>query len=115
VIRAALILLALFCAEAQAGKNDPTWNPPAPFDHPYSGELIERQMPQAKVVSTCRSMFRKYGVKAVASNTQRGCAAVISPGKCLVVYIDKPFRSATPQSVRRHEIGHCNGWPASHP
>lgn len=71
-------------------------------------------MSQKQVVAACKKLFARYKIKAVSAYTQRGCAAVTSPGRCTIIYVDKPFRSATPKAIRRHELGHCNGWPANH-
>lgn len=98
-----------------AGKTDPEWNPPARFDHAYSGELTVVSLPQKQVVAACAKLFTKYKVAAKSSLVQRGCSAVTSATSCTVILIDKPFALATPKAVLRHELGHCNGWPASHP
>lgn len=98
-----------------AGKNDAEWNPPARFDHAYPGKLTVIRLPQKQVVAACAKLFAQYKVAATSSLVQRGCSAVTSATSCTVVLIDKPFALATPKAVLRHELGHCNGWPASHP
>jgi hypothetical protein len=100
---------------AMAGKNDAEWNPPARFDHDYSGELYVRRLPQPRVWEACRVLFSIYGLKSTAYPEQRGCSIITSTNSCLVVTIDREFKKATPEAVLRHEIGHCNGWPADHP
>lgn len=100
---------------AAAGVNDPEWNPPARFDHAYAGKLTMRYMPQKQVIKACANLFAKYKVSATSSLVQRGCSAITSPTSCTVILIDKTFKLATPKAVLRHELGHCNGWPASHP
>ncbi|TIV83785.1 MAG: hypothetical protein E5V64_06365 [Mesorhizobium sp.] len=115
-MRTALALCALLIAgPAFAGINDPTWNPPARFDHSYSGKLTLRRLPQKQVVTECAKLFARYKVEATASLKQRGCSAITSKTSCTVITVDKPYALATPQAVLRHELGHCNGWPASHP
>lgn len=105
----------LLLAPAHAGKDDAEWNPPARFDHPYKGELLVRRIPQESVVEACRVLFSIYRVPAMSHPEQRGCSILTSKHSCLVVTIDEPYMRATPESVLRHEIGHCNGWPADHP
>jgi len=100
---------------ASAGKNDAEWNPPARFDHAYSGQLTVRYLPQKQVVAACAKLFAEYKVAAKASLVQRGCSAITSATSCTVIVIDKMFALAMPKAVLRHEIGHCNGWPADHP
>jgi hypothetical protein len=110
-----LIAALLVSTPAIAGKDDPTWNPPARYDHQYQGNLTVQYLPQKQVVAACERLFIKYKVKAKASMTQRGCAATTAKGSCTVIVIDKPYALATPKAVLRHERGHCNGWPSSHP
>jgi hypothetical protein len=110
-----LLSALLICSQAHAGKNDPIWNPPARFDFPYKGELTVKRLPQDQVFDACRVLFKLYDVRAAAYLNQRGCSIITSSNSCLVVTVDKPFKGATPESVLRHEIGHCNGWPADHP
>jgi hypothetical protein len=78
--------------------------PPARYDHPYAGPVVERVVPEAEVRSLCMSM----GADAigVACSWQ-------SNGTC---YIVLPSDGRAPvEAFRRHEIAHCNGWPADHP
>lgn len=114
MLRLALAAL-LVSTPAMAGKNDAEWNPPARYDHAYQGELTIRRLPQKQVVKACEKLFTQYKVKAKASMTQRGCAAITAKGSCTVIVVDKTYKSATPQAVIRHEAGHCNGWAEVHP
>lgn len=110
-----LLSALLICGSANAGVNDSTWNPPARFDFPYKGELTVKRLPQVDVVEACRVLFTLYDVQAKASLTSRGCAVITSKNSCIVVTVDKTYKRATPEAVLRHEMGHCNGWPANHP
>ena len=40
-----------------------------------------------------------------------GCTDDKVPGKCTIYLL--PWEHI--KAIRRHEIGHCNGWPADHP
>lgn len=106
-----IALLAL-ASYVQAGPNDPTWNPPARFDHPYHGKLTVYRLPQPEVARRCKML----GVPGAYSN-QRGCSFYFgTPGTaCTIIVIKEPYQEQTPLAVIRHEIGHCNGWPADHP
>ena len=78
--------------------------PPAQYSHPYDGPVDERVMPVAEVRALCTSVG--------ASGPFVACAWV-SDGVCHVVL---PNDGQAPVSTyRRHEIAHCNGWPANHP
>lgn len=110
-----LVVLFLSPSLAMAGKNDAEWNPPARFDHAYTGKLTIRYLPQKQVVTACEKLFAKYKIAAKSSLAQRGCAAITSKTSCTVIVIEKIYALATPKAVLRHEIGHCNGWSANHP
>jgi hypothetical protein len=78
--------------------------PPGQYNHPYAGRVVERVMPVAEVRALCTSVG--------ASGRFVACAWV-SDGVChIVLPNDEPAPVST---YRRHEIAHCNGWPASHP
>jgi hypothetical protein len=78
--------------------------PPAQYNHPYNGQVVEHVMPVAEVRTLCISMGAD--VLGVACSWQ-------SDNTC---YIVLPNDEQAPVSTyRRHEIAHCNGWPANHP
>lgn len=87
------------------------WNPPARFDHPYHGRLIIKRIPQDRIVKACSALLSPLGIPAHMN--QRGCSYEINK-HCTVYIINRPYHGTTPQAVLRHEIGHCNGWNASH-
>jgi hypothetical protein len=99
---------------ATAGLHDATWNPPARYDHAYSGKLTLTKIPQAQMQKACQRLFAKYGLKDTTSFQQHGCAKAF-PESCIVITIDKAYMGATPAAVLRHELGHCNGWSGDHP
>lgn len=90
-----------------AGKRDAEWNPPARFDRPYSGKLRVYKLTQKQVAIACKKLI------GWATPKMHGCSQH-SDTECVVITIDKMFALATPKAVLRHEIGHCNGWSASH-
>lgn len=94
---------------------DGAWNPPARYDHAFTGKLIIRRLPQKQVVKACARMFVKYRIAAKGYPGQRGCAVTLGGNSCLVVMIDRKYKQSTPKAVFRHEVAHCNGWQASHP
>ena len=110
----AAAVLSAFCAtSALANPDRAEWNPPARFDHPFSGKLVVRRLPQPEVIAACRDLVRGLASVAVTYR-QRGCAR-LRDGRCTIIMIDRPFRGTRPEAVLRHEVGHCNGWPADHP
>jgi hypothetical protein len=78
--------------------------PPAQYNHPYNGQVIERVMPVAEVRTLCMSMGAD--VLGVACSWQ-------SDNTCYIVLPND--EQAPVATYRRHEIAHCNGWPANHP
>ena len=78
--------------------------PPARYNHPYAGPVIERVVPEVEVRSLCMSM---------GSDATGTACSWQSKGTC---YIVLPSDARAPvETFRRHEIAHCNGWPANHP
>lgn len=116
-----LMFLVLSVVSAFAGIKDPsngvaltncascsTWNPPARFDHVYSGKLITVYLPQKQVVTVCVKVTGQF------SYNQHGCSTGNVNGQCTIYVANRTFMKATPQAIRRHEIGHCNGWNKDH-
>lgn len=90
------------------------WNPPPQYDHAYQGELILQKIHPLRVRVSCTALFKKHGGKPLIATN--GCAWRSKDRKrCWVIIIDRPANGTIPANVLRHEIGHCNGWPASHP
>lgn len=106
---ATLLVCLLMTSPSWAGKTDPTWNPPARFDHAYSGKLIVHRLPQPRIVEVCEKVVGKR------SMIQHGCSAIPVNNRCEVWIVDKTYMDATPKAVLRHERGHCNGWGPDHP
>jgi hypothetical protein len=79
--------------------------PPVEFDHPYEGNLIEVRADKDEIASSCPEISRL------------GCAWRINSQWCRIVIANDDIIEAaglTFEIVRRHEIGHCNGWPGDH-
>jgi hypothetical protein len=112
-VLAALLLMG--CSSAFAGVNDPSWNPPRRFDHAFAGKLTIKRLPQRDVEKACRALFVKHKIPVVSLTNWRGCSAPLSKRSCIIIVVNKTFMRATPKAVIRHEVGHCNGWPANHP
>jgi hypothetical protein len=78
--------------------------PPEQYDHPYDGPVDESVMPVSEVRALCASIGAAFGV---------ACAWVTEDDVCHIVL---PNDYQAPVALyRRHEIAHCNGWPADHP
>src|SRR6516162_11185906 len=99
-----VLLLLTSCVIATPYVNPAKLEPPAQYNHPYDGQVVERVMPLAQVRSVCMSM----GVDLFAT-----ACSWHSAGACYIVI---PNDGQGPVSAyRQHEIAHCNGWPANHP
>src|SRR5262249_20099992 len=78
--------------------------PPAQYNHAYNGQVVERVVPEAQVRSICMSMGLDLLTVACSWQSKDTCYVVIpNDGQAPV------------DTYRRHEIAHCNGWPANHP
>lgn len=85
--------------------------PPEEFDHPYDGHLmIEHARSEEEVRERCPGgNFPRHAL---------ACARVHKYAPmCIIVKVsDDTLRAHgyDPAVVMRHEIAHCNGWPADH-
>lgn len=83
--------------------------PPPEFDHAYKGKLV---ITRAKDVTEVQKLCaRVFPIPSIA------CAYFVTGGCWIIIAPDSVITAAgwTPDIVRRHEIAHCNGWPAGHP
>jgi|SRR6516165_9021613 len=96
--------------------------PPIAYDHPFRGKLtIERDLDQDTLHERCHTR----GVTL-------GCTLIPAANECIILLAKqdafnfirdmlakkdslKRVGEPDPQSIIRHETGHCNGWPADHP
>jgi hypothetical protein len=102
-----LALASVSCTQHAASPMRRGMLPPPEYDHAYSGKLTVVTVPTlAALHQACRGP-----VSSVA------CARALS-GHCTIFRRDltEIARLGWNQAdVMRHEIGHCNGWPAHHP
>jgi hypothetical protein len=82
--------------------------PPERYDHAYPGIVIEKLLTLEEVRRFCT---------AIGVGPFDGCAGFIdmpdgTKGCFVVLPTDGPDPNI--ENYRRHEIAHCNGWPASH-
>lgn len=104
-MRAIALLLLVSTAHAYC---PPAERPPTKFDHPYRGELFEYSLPIDRVDAACsklRPSAQRTGgcgyeiVEHDPDDLQRivrRYGIIVYPVGC--------------KAVRRHEIGHTNGW-----
>jgi hypothetical protein len=75
--------------------------PPAQYDHPYPGQVVEQRLSRLQIIVTC------HGPAESCSWLDRGVCHIVLPQE------EKDTRLIA--YIREHEMGHCNGWPAHHP
>jgi hypothetical protein len=85
--------------------------PPKAFDRPFDGRIvIQEARDRDEVLRLCPNM--------TFTMEPLGCSHRIPGIKlCTIVKVsDERIRAAghDPAVFMRHEVGHCNGWPASH-
>jgi hypothetical protein len=83
--------------------------PPPQYDHTPTIPVIEHVLTSDRVDAICqaRHALGWDGRAPPPGYRFSGCAHV-TPQSCEVWRIDDG-------TVRRHELGHCNGWPVDHP
>jgi len=90
--------------------------PPAEFDKPFTGRLIENQIDDMEEMANVCSPNPK-AAQALGCN-QRYIHTVTGEVRCYVYYAPAWYmerHGVTIEAVRRHELAHCMGWPQSHP
>src|SRR5215831_7235300 len=91
--------------------------PPPEYDHPYEGFLIIRKAPLADLWEG-RGNWCWGRVFACAKLKLDSCVITLplesDLEKWLVENEDPLDAQFFLELVRRHEIGHCNGWPKPH-
>ena len=107
-----LLTLPLIAVSAAAFAGDRKYYvlPPVEYDHPYKGGRLTWQMArdQQQVRDACPES--KFSIGALACTFRYA-------NSCIVIVSDDEIKKAgfPPDLIRRHEIGHCNGWPSNHP
>src|SRR5262245_15516696 len=101
-----LAVLTLIVAPALAGSPYATVPPPE-YDHLYDGELHVADDLDLQVM------------RFVCGTPAVGCAVrnQPAPGHCIIFLAresDLAKSGHSMQTIRRHEVGHCNGWPQDH-
>jgi hypothetical protein len=107
-----LIVTSAATQSTSTAAEGPRLVPPKEFDHPYPapGKVIV-------VPARDQNHVRELCPKAVFKEAALGCAHLTSSWDCkIVVAADDVIKAAgfPPELVKRHEIAHCNGWPADH-
>lgn len=83
--------------------------PPAIYDHPYAGPVIETIMSLAEIREFCDATDALACVPFPPN---------FNGDKCFVYLPSIGAGGVTQREqdlLRRHETGHCNGWPVDHP
>jgi hypothetical protein len=89
----------------------PILPPPAIYDHAYKGRLTVQQGTMAQVEHYCHTT---HGI--VSPYQALGCSKVGEQSCFLIIpRVGGPVTASIQAQIRRHEIAHCNGWPANHP
>src|SRR5205085_10400186 len=83
--------------------------PPPEYDKPFTGKLTEIRVPPETMRAICpKTIFPLTLACAYPTRDQ---------SECLIIMLsDEMLKAAgwAPEIVRRHEVGHCNGFPADH-
>jgi hypothetical protein len=82
--------------------------PPLEYDYPYQGTLTITRGDKDVMMGLCPK---------TALPITLGCARRYGPSVChIYIAADEILNVAgwAYETVRRHEIGHCNGWPNDH-
>jgi hypothetical protein len=108
-----LALCATLLTAPAYAQQHPRPLPPLLHDHPFEGRLfITRAKSQEQVRELCgpNVKFPDYALGcALRDAVNNTCFMVLATAEIIIA------AGGVPEYVRRHEIGHCNGWPPDHP
>ena len=76
--------------------------PPAIYDHAFTGPVVINENFGGEISAYDGPCYPWTGSQA---------CAVRRDGTCFIF----AMRGKLTPDLKRHEIGHCNGWPADHP
>jgi len=83
--------------------------PPAEYDHEFKGVYTVTIVKDiATVNKLCNNPFAGLGC-AILLNNGQVCSIIMAADEVI------RSRGVTSEIVRRHEMAHCNSWPAHHP
>ena len=103
----AAVVVATLCALSPVQAEQHLVLPPLEYDHPYDGELVTVTAESTDEVRVlCPAVPFKSGWPL-------GCSRLASSNRCVVVLAREDIIVAygwTLDIIKRHEIGHCNGW-----
>jgi hypothetical protein len=83
--------------------------PPAEYDKPFGGKLTEIRVGPGIMRAMCPKTQYDPTLACAYTTSDRS--------ECVVIMVSDELiraRGWTPEIVRRHEVGHCNGFPADH-
>lgn len=91
--------------------------PPPQYDYPYKGILWIERLPDLETLTVkCKKPLMTIGCSAVAGDYS-WCRVFIVADDYIAKMPIQPREAMglSYESVLRHEIAHCNGWPGDHP
>jgi hypothetical protein len=74
--------------------------PPAQYDHPYPGQVVEQRLSLLQIIQLCHG--------------PASSCAWVSKGVCYIALPPNEKDGRLIALMRQHEMGHCNGWPGYH-
>ncbi len=103
-----------------AGANGPyVWLPPVQFDYKPRGRVVEKQLDYWAIDAACRARMGSIAERGLAGMPARFEACAFPLKNFCIVLIPRAdgenIDRVTQARLRRHEYGHCNGWPMDHP
>jgi hypothetical protein len=111
----AAMLAAMLPAKAQTAIGRAPL-PPVEYDHPYSGKLLVVTISKRDLLQFLCSNDKVLDPRKPRVCDAKGCSTMLACApnngtSCMIVLGPGTW---TDERVLRHEIGHCNGWPADH-
>jgi hypothetical protein len=91
---------------------DKITQPPAQYAGRYRGQLTVRIVPRSDIAKVCATTAMRLGKWNSGHNLACAIYSTSGPSRCMIILpsISGNVTPAIQAAVRRHELGHCNGW-----
>lgn len=112
-MKALAVVLYLATSLAALPFRDPNvpWNPPAQYDHEYDGDWQIKHFSSLEKLQAYCSMQQAYACSLYGE----GYCVTALPTVGTMMSDGHPLTVQGYKNIKRHERGHCNGWPPNHP
>lgn len=90
------------------------WHPPAKYDRPYGGKVVEHRYTWQEARSVCSRMERIAFPSAGIRTRPDACQWMVGRVCHIAIPAGPDVTPEETVAYRKHETAHCNGWGEDH-